>query len=232
MWHLYIVISAIPTIGMVLCLFIAGVWHHEDTNYSHCGVFNFWPSISAAVGNNNPERFIWRLAVGLHNVVSFADSYVLYDRLYLLSGRAVLSRLAGMCKMLSALALFVLSFVTSTEIYSIHKLGFLSWVVFGALSIVLFVYTWRSSVDLSNAHDRFVWKWLTVCTGGYFGFLILTGIFFYLHNATCWPLMYSGFGFCEFIVIMCYILGLGLGPVIAFNYDARVIISDAKAIKF
>ena len=215
-YRLYSLLMAFPLLGLAVCLLIAGVFHHADTTKTHCGVYNFWPSISAAIGNNNPERFIWRLAVGLHNAFTVFDALLVYDRLVRLSGRVVLSRLCAFCKAMSSLSLFVLTFVASGEVYSVHKLGFVSWVIFGSLSLTLFLWIWRSAVTPTTAEEQFVWTWLRVTASGYFGFLLVAGFFFYIHNAFCLPLAYSFFGICEFMVIISYVFGVGLGPIVAF----------------
>ena len=163
----------------------------------------------------------------MHNLLTIGDSYLVYDRLYHHSGRLVLSRLAALCKGASALALFVLTFVTSSDNYDIHKTGFVSWLVFGTLALLLFVYTWRSAVPvIATAQERFVWNWFRWVTTAYFGLGALAVFFFYIHNTYCTPYMYSFFGMCEFGVIVCYVLGVGLNSTMAcvWHNDAQIYI--------
>jgi hypothetical protein len=218
-FHLYNALCCAPIFGMLACLFVSVVFHFEDTTYTHCKVMNFLPSISAAIGNNQPEQFIWELAVAAHNIVTLVDSFVFYHNLMLLyPSRYLLARLCCFFKGWSSFSLFVLTFVTSTENFEIHKLGFVMWVIAGSISMVLMLV-------LYNEKDVFVLRWMRSFVAGYFVFIILAALFYYLHNWHCIPLAYSFFGLSEFIVIICYIFAVGYGPTIMFyNERSRVVI--------
>lgn len=59
-------------LAMWSCILISIALHWDDTTQTHCGVSNWLPSMSAAIGNNFPQRMIWRGAIAL----------TLYQRLY------------------------------------------------------------------------------------------------------------------------------------------------------
>ncbi len=223
-WVFYAVLTAVPSAGLLLSLVMAAVLHHDDVTHTHCGVANFWPSVSAAIGNNNPERFVWTLTVGLHNILVLLDSAMAYDRLVQSPSVSVfLARIMAWFKALSCVSLFVLTFVSSSDYFLVHELGFVGWMVFGSISLLLFLWLWRGSVRLVTPRERFTWLYLRVCATCYFVFLAGAMFSYWLHNAYCWPFVYSMFGICEAAVIYAYIFGLGVGPAVAFVDSSSVI---------
>lgn len=42
-------------------------------------VRNYLPSISAAVGSDTPEIYIWRICIGLHSFLRFGIAFVYYN---------------------------------------------------------------------------------------------------------------------------------------------------------
>lgn len=216
-WVCYTVLTLVPSFGLLLSVLLSALLHHGNVTTTHCGVANFWPSVSAAIGNNEPERFVWKLTVGLHNVLVLLDSGMAYDRLVQSPLVSVfLARLMAVCKALSCVCLFVLTFVSSTENFLVHELGFIGWLVFGSLGLLLFTGLWRRSVRLVTPREHFTWAWLRVCVAAYWTGLAGAALAYYVHNTHCIPYVYSLFGICELIVIYSYVFGLGSGPAVAF----------------
>ncbi|XP_072035539.1 post-GPI attachment to proteins factor 2-like [Amphiura filiformis] len=48
--------------GFGLSIMLAIIFRFEETTYTHCGVDNYLPSISAAIGTT-PSAYVWRLAI-------------------------------------------------------------------------------------------------------------------------------------------------------------------------
>ena len=39
----------------------------QEATYTHCEVFNISPSISASIGSFSPQKYVWKLVIGLHS---------------------------------------------------------------------------------------------------------------------------------------------------------------------
>ena len=151
--------------GLLLCLLVAATAHAADTTRTHCAVANFWPSVSAAVGNNQPEIFVWRLAVALHNVFVMADPLLFLARIPQSSRvSVVLTRVWALSKSMSCMGLFVLTFLSSTENYLMHEFGFLAWIVFGATALILMTFqVYPSSSRPATSKEMYAWRWNRNC---------------------------------------------------------------------
>lgn len=165
MWWFPAVATTIATGGLFLCFLIASTVHHANTTSTHCGVFNFWPSVSSAIGNNNPERFLWRLAVALHNVMVMFDSFLFLPRFPQAPRSAVvLARFWALCKGLSCAGLYLLTFLSSTENFLLHEIGFLIWVVFGASAMLLLAYQLYPNASRPvSSKEMLAWRWIRNC---------------------------------------------------------------------
>lgn len=60
------IISGLPLSALAICVVWSTVFHFDSATSTHCEVANWLPSISAAVAKLEPERYIWRIAIGLH----------------------------------------------------------------------------------------------------------------------------------------------------------------------
>ncbi|KAG7247710.1 hypothetical protein CRUP_019323, partial [Coryphaenoides rupestris] len=121
----------LPLLGLTACVFISSV------------VPNYLPSISAAI-SLEPEGHIWRLCIGLHSAPRFLVSFT-YFRLYKghFSSRFPESSLVLLNVFFSAsenLGLLLLTYVSSNETYSVHKGGFLQFII---CSIIYMITTCR-----------------------------------------------------------------------------------------
>lgn len=127
------------------CLYMAGVLHWSDIMVTSCGEdhYEFWPSISATVGDMMPERQTWQVAfalctpfrlgasISLFNVFwqrasrGMADLYDLRSSWKaFLSSNAFLALLALWADIWRLIGASVYSVVTSKELLTYHNLGF------------------------------------------------------------------------------------------------------------
>ncbi|CBZ28277.1 conserved hypothetical protein [Leishmania mexicana MHOM/GT/2001/U1103] len=130
---------------LLACLYMAGVLHWSDIMVTSCGEdhYEFWPSISATVGDRMPERQTWQIAfalctpfrlgasVSLFNVFwqrasrGMADLYDLRSSWKaFLSSNAFLALLALWADIWRLIGASVYSVVTSKELLTYHNLGF------------------------------------------------------------------------------------------------------------
>jgi len=209
--------SLCPFLGLLSCFLIAAIFHAEDTTWTHCRVYNFMPSVSAAIGNNAVERVIWKLAVAAHNIFTILDSFIMYANLRRHGAGLLASRFCFLTKVFCCLALYLLTFVSSTESMPMHATGFICWLVFGSVYQLSFLLTVRSLPDFKmEPHaSRFIfWSYFV-----YFACFPLAIFWYWLHHETCWPYLYSLFGLTEFVLIVAYIFGAGWGHMVVFGFE-------------
>lgn len=60
------IVAGLPFTALMLCLILSLMLHWDEATRTHCGVSNWLPSVSAAVASYAPERYIWRLFIGIH----------------------------------------------------------------------------------------------------------------------------------------------------------------------
>uniref|UniRef100_A0A914UZ63 Post-GPI attachment to proteins factor 3 n=1 Tax=Plectus sambesii TaxID=2011161 RepID=A0A914UZ63_9BILA len=69
------VCSGLPLSALLICVTLASTIHAKGATRTHCGVDNWLPSISAAIGDYTPERYIWRLLIAMHSAPRFGIAF-------------------------------------------------------------------------------------------------------------------------------------------------------------
>jgi hypothetical protein len=113
---------------------------------------NFFPSISACIGDYYPQRALWRGAIALHNWVGLCGIVVTYYHYKeCLAGTAQCTNLvrAGCC-VVENIGLLVLSMVSSTEHGRLHEIGFIVYVVGHATSMFLTILLTKYHIALEQ----------------------------------------------------------------------------------
>lgn len=62
---------SVPLFAFTACVFITMYKDFEHANNTHCKVPNIFPSISASIGNYEPQSTIWKTAIYLHFPLRF-----------------------------------------------------------------------------------------------------------------------------------------------------------------
>lgn len=131
----------LPLLGFITCVTWSLIFDFKSSTATHCGVsiftFNFWclfphfnsyflqvhnylPSVSAAIGDYVPQRYIWRTVIALHTVPRIQIAFVYY--VYFISilakwyEKPVLINSA--LNLVEIFSLFGLTFISSTDNYS------------------------------------------------------------------------------------------------------------------
>lgn len=101
---------SLPLTAFVICVIWSVMFNFDASTSTHCGVKNYLPSISAAIGAFSPQKYIWRLAVALHSTPRYAIALMYYKLKHNSKLLLVLNCLEISC-------LVGLTFVSSTENY-------------------------------------------------------------------------------------------------------------------
>ena len=191
-----IITCLLPLFGFILCVLIAITFHFDEATKTHCNVWNFLPSISAAVGDSTPERYIWRFCIAYHclpRTVIIPSFYWTYyaemAQQIKQRGFDMAFRFAIFLHVLENLALVSLTFVSSSENYSIHEKSFITFMVSATLYMLLTIYIQQSArkvITFNSAQERAFTVKVFACLTNISVFIF--SIYLFLrHNTHCEP---------------------------------------------
>lgn len=195
----------LPLTGLIACLFISLVYHFEDSTYTHCQVSNYLPSISSAI-SRIPERYIWRCCIGLHSAPRYLVA-VAYFNFY--RGRfsrrlpeLLLSILALVCSLAENTGLLLLTYVSSTETYDIHKKGFIVFIASSLLHMLITCRLWHViRTHYVNPEEILSQRWKLRLFLFNISCCLAAAYFFRRHNKFCEPGIYTLFALFEYLVV-------------------------------
>ena len=116
---LALVTLGLPLFGFSFCIIWSILYNFQDATSTHCGVDNWLPSVSASIGAFSPQKYVWRLTVGVHAAPRFFVSF-----LYFLLFHN--SRILLIFNFIEIASLVGLSMVSSTENFGMFLFVFLS----------------------------------------------------------------------------------------------------------
>ncbi|XP_058483597.1 post-GPI attachment to proteins factor 2 isoform X1 [Solea solea] len=195
----------LPLTGLIACLAISLLYHFEDATYTHCKVSNYLPSISAAI-SHVPERYIWRGCIGLHSAPRYlvAVAYFSFYRFRFAQRlpELLLSGLALLCSLAENTGLLLLTYVSSTETYSLHKNGFMVFVVSSLLHMLITCWLWQVIRRYSmNPEEVTSYRWKVRLFLFNVGCCLAAAYFFRRHNKYCEAGVYTLFAVFEYLVV-------------------------------
>lgn len=101
--------TLLPLLGFLFCVFWSLIFHFKASTATHCMVANYLPSLSSAIGAFSPQKYVWRMAVGLHSAPRYLVAFMYYSKHR--------SKLILVLNLIEISSLVGLSFVSSTENY-------------------------------------------------------------------------------------------------------------------
>ncbi len=201
----------LPLGAFIFCVCHAVVADFEAANNTHCHVFNFAPSISATIGTSGGHHsdraglraHVWRICLALHSFPRLLLP-LMYRRQYLLQGlNRICAEVACCVNVVEILSLLVMSFVTTRENYSVHKMGFILFVSCSSLYMLQkSVVSREVKPDRMSKYCSLGSLWRKRIFTVYLSSLFLALYFYHRHNKYCEPGVYSLFALSEYLLVL------------------------------
>lgn len=188
---------------------------------------NWLPSVSASISKFYPQIFIWRLLIGIDSFPRYFIAFI-YFKNYISRAEHVkhgyiyhgIIRLAFFFHIIELTSLLLLSYVSSVEIFSVHKLSFIAFlsssVIYMILTIISHFFPKQSNPGYKIVGDRVSTIKTDQSEHKYFRsrqskililliyILCLIGaLYCYIrHNLQCEPNVYSLFALFEYLAVL------------------------------
>ncbi|KAL1252771.1 hypothetical protein QQF64_017464 [Cirrhinus molitorella] len=203
--RLAVITVCLPLLGLIACVVLAMLYHYNDATYTHCQVANYLPSISAAI-SLTPERYIWRFSIGLHSAPRFlvAAAYLSFyrGRVWRLKEQ-LLSGFTFLLALCENVGLLLLTYVSSTETYSVHKSGFILFIGSSLVHMMCTCKLWSTISKYSpNAEEMKSYRLKSRLFLFNLFFCLLAAYFYRRHNTYCETGIYTSFALCEYLVVL------------------------------
>ncbi|XP_011551588.3 post-GPI attachment to proteins factor 2 [Plutella xylostella] len=201
---------SLPLFAFITCVLMTMYKDFESANKTHCNVPNIFPSISASIGNYEPQSSIWRTAIYIHAPLRFFIIYLRWNhyRNVIYNDYAGVVNFAVLLNFIENLALVGLTHWTSSLNYPYHELCFKTFI---GTSIFYMFFTCmlfskcrqRPNTTRTELYSlKIKWRMFFLNVGSF----TFAAFFFLRHNSLCEPYVYSMFGFSEYIVVVSNIM--------------------------
>ncbi|XP_015117825.1 post-GPI attachment to proteins factor 2 [Diachasma alloeum] len=222
---------SLPFFAFVFCILWSVTYNFEHATSTHCQVYNFLPSISAAIGNYKPQKDVWKIAIALQAVnrfLVFAMYYYYYKEVVHKWAEGV-SRSALFAYALENISLVTLSFWTSSENYAFHKLSFITFLIMSLIHMGLSIYIEKNCRHASrdaNELRSYVLK-TRAMTLNIFS-IFMACYFFWRHNAYCESFVYSMFALFEYMVVLT---NMAFHVTAAWDFAGRSLLLSTRGVR-
>lgn len=206
-FYIMVVTASMPIVALLLSVTLGVYLHFDETTSTHCKVPNFVPSISSVVGGVTPERYIWRICIAIFSFPRLFDSLLCFNLLSRGIGENDHFRYWGnyllfVLHFVHYFSLFGLSFVSSTENFTVHRNCFIGFIVSSMLYMVLFLPLFKMARQPPTYRDKISFRLRLGFAIAHFCIFFLSLYLYWRHNTFCEPYMYSWYSLCEYLVVL------------------------------
>jgi post-GPI attachment to proteins factor 2 len=112
-------VVALPFFGFIFCVIWSLMYFFERSTATHCHVNNYLPSVSATIGNYQPQRFVWQLVIVLQFLprLAVAHFYNQTNDEIIRKNRRYFAKIAYILNIIENFALLGLTLWTSVDNY-------------------------------------------------------------------------------------------------------------------
>ncbi|CAD6998941.1 post-GPI attachment to proteins factor 2 [Ceratitis capitata] len=200
-----ITVVSLPLSSFIFCVIWSLLFEFERSTSTHCDVPNYLPSISAAIGNYDPQKTVWRLAITLQLPARLAVSkmYMQYYKDTIRRSRRTLAVIACLLNMIENFALLSLSLWTSMDNYPIHRNSFVVFIACSEIYMLISYFLIKNGrkVPLLPMEEKSLLYKRNLFIINVTAF-ILAGYCFMRHNSLCEPGVYTFFALFEYVVVL------------------------------
>ncbi|XP_012274285.1 post-GPI attachment to proteins factor 2 [Orussus abietinus] len=221
----------LPFSAFTFCVIWSILYNFELSTYTHCKVYNFLPSVSAAIGHYRPQKDVWKAAVAVQAVIRVLVLIMYYE--YYKGNVYHWAR--GICNFalttyaIENTSLVTLSFWSSNENYALHKLSFITFLITSLVYMFLTWYITKNCQNISKTSDEEVshkWKYRLMLAN--ISAIFAACYFFYRHNTFCEPLVYSMFALAEYLVVLS---NMGFHMTAALDFANRSVLISRNGFR-
>ncbi|KAK7496502.1 hypothetical protein BaRGS_00012154 [Batillaria attramentaria] len=175
-------------------------------------VYNFLPTISAAIGGFTPQRYVWRICIAMHapqRIMAAVAYYIFHTSVHLSHRNELYRTLAALVSLLhviEVMSLVGLSMISSTENGKLHEglfISFMASALFYMLLTIILMRWGRFGKDSHPSHEeRTSLQYKTRLFIFNITVFVVAVYFFWRHNKYCEPGVYSYFALGEYLVVL------------------------------
>ncbi|CAI2347407.1 unnamed protein product [Caenorhabditis sp. 36 PRJEB53466] len=204
-------IGGLPSSALLICVLLSLFLHFEQSTATHCEVSNYLPSISAAVSTYSPEKYIWRILIGLHIGPRFAVSiacrnYLTSSPLRPLTGSKqfrTLCNVACLLNLLENFFLLALTSISSSEDHTLHAKCFGGFAICSIVYMVLSTWLFSESGRrrATNLGEK-SYEYKILGASIFIVCFVMGGYLYWRHNTYCEPGIYTLFALVEYSAVL------------------------------
>jgi len=229
--------------GFLICFILTVLFHWEKAIKNHCKVWEFFPSVSAVIGDYKAETITWSCAIALSSGPRIICSLISYSILIQeLKAYERIIKWAFIFDFSRILCAGIWTYVSSSDHLLIHEVFYVFYVLLSFTFMTM--HTWLYSKSASQAiqgdskganiqpsesnlsYQSYKWKyrfcftqWLMFC---------FSLFFFYQHNVNCRPGAYSMYALVEWTLAICNVF---YEATYIFDFHGYISISNSPAIR-